>query len=268
MMKKIKTLLFILILPAGCGLDNCLYKKECTESTPVAATCLSLSALKVKRYTEEAMNSMDKEDYSHAISLFDCLITNDSTVYQNYARRGLAYAGRTGRFSPIDILVNITKPTYLTDLKTELTALAPSSIDDSTSYFNIGQDLRRASKDLLTAISIIPNPSQYNTLKWLAILYAGIASSYTLNSHRLLASPNVLNSEIAELIRAGHGDEVASTLLEAKDLATLYSTDPDATSVALSAVTAGILIALNYPAYLISVAGSDSNEGLIAFLQL
>jgi hypothetical protein len=89
-----------------------------------------------------------------------------------------------------------------------------------------------------------------------------------LNSQRLLSAPNTLNSQIAELIRAGQGAEVAATLLEAKDLATLYSTDPDTTSVGLAAATAGILVAINYPTYLISVASSDENEGLIAFLQL
>jgi hypothetical protein len=268
MTKKFTLSILALSITMGCGLDNCLYKTECVESSPTAASCVNLSTLKVKRYTEEAMNAMDKENYTHAIKLLDCLISNDSSIYQNYARRGLAYAGKTGRFSPIDIITNITKPTYLDELKTELTALAPSSVEDSVTYYDIGQDLRKASKDLLTAISIIPDPSQYNTLKWLAILYSGISSSYTLNSQRLLSAPNTLNSQIAELIRAGQGAEVAATLLEAKDLATLYSTDPDTTSVGLAAATAGILVAINYPTYLISVASSDENEGLIAFLQL
>lgn len=263
-----KKLFYILFFMAGCGLDTCLYKSECLAVKPTLASCPTLNAKQVKRHTEEAVNALDKEDYSTAIELLDCLIVQDGTNYRNYARRGFAYAGRTARFAPITLLSNISKPAFVDSLKTELASLAPTTIEDSSTLFQVGQDLSQASADLLTALSLMPDPSSYKSIRWLAILYSGIGSAYTLNSHRLFASPHVLDPGLVLEIESGRGQMVHDTLAASQSLATTYATDPDSVTASLSIAVGAILIGLNYPTYLVSVGVNGVSQGLIDFLQL
>jgi hypothetical protein len=263
-----KNLAYILILLTGCGLDNCLYKTECVSVKPAPESCPSLGAKQIQRYTEEAANHLDKENYSAAIELLDCLILADNTNYRNFSRRGFAYAGKTGRFAPITLLTNLSKPEFLDSLKTELTSLAPTSLEEAALLFEVGQDLGQASSDLFTALSLMPDPEAYKSIRWLGLLYSGIGSAYTLNSHRFFASPNILNQDLILLIQSGQGQTVSDTLSASQLLATTYATNGDPVTASLSVVVDAILIGLNYPTYLISVGGSDVNQGLINFLQL
>ncbi|MEI8026664.1 MAG: hypothetical protein WCI18_09975 [Pseudomonadota bacterium] len=263
-----KNISYILLFLAGCGLDNCLYTTECRSVKPALETCPTLKAKQVKRFTEEAVNALDKEDYSTAIELLDCLIIQDGTNFRNFARRGFAYAGRTARYAPITLLANVSKPTFLDSLKTELTSLAPSSLEESSTLFQVGQDLGQASSDLITALSLMPDPGSYKSIRWLALLYSGIGSAYTLNSHRLFASSHVLDPDLILLIESGRGQTVSDTLAASQALATTYATDPDSVTAGLSVAVGAILLGINYPTYLVSVGVSGVNQGLVDFLQL
>jgi len=177
-------LIVLTTLVSSCGLDTCLYTTECKSTSVEGLACTNLGDTTIQRYTEEAMNDLESENYNHAIGLLDCLINNNNSDDKSYARRGLAYIGRTNRYAPTTLLLNLADPTYLTNLQTELTTIEPATSSEVDTLYQVGEDLIRGASDILTASSISDNPSTFQTLKWLSLLYNGIGSAYIFRSHR------------------------------------------------------------------------------------
>jgi len=259
--------LFLSLLISGCGLDTCLYTTECKATQTDNLSCSDLSATVKKRYTEEAMNALEGENFNQAITLFDCLINNDSSEHKNYARRGLAFVGRTGRYAPTTLLLNLSDPTFLATLQSELTGLAPSDLTDVDTLYQVGEDLLRGSADILTAVSLSSQSSSYQTIKWLAILYGGMGTAYIINSHKLYDAPNQLNTGVIDKIDDTRALAVKDFLDLAYQTSLDYANDSDSIASGLAVVSGAILLGLDYPQYLVNISISGERQGFINFLE-
>ena len=260
-------LIVLTTLVSSCGLDTCLYTTECKSTSVEGLACTNLGDTTIQRYTEEAMNDLESENYNHAIGLLDCLINNNNSDDKSYARRGLAYIGRTNRYAPTTLLLNLADPTYLTNLQTELTTIEPATSSEVDTLYQVGEDLIRGASDILTASSISDNPSTFQTLKWLSLLYNGIGSAYIFRSHRFFSTPNHLDSGVVAKIEENRAGEIYDYIDQVYQTSLRYSTDSDSVAAGLATVSGAILVGLDYPQYALQVAVKGETQGLIDFLE-